>query len=429
MILYLGVTGGALGRFIGSFFTGDLDLILGAVITLFILSVLILVHEIGHFIAAKKLGIKIEEFGFGFPLTKAIFQVKRGETLYSFYPALIGGFVKLYGEDEAGGGKVELKNEKGELRKENFKEDLERAFFARPVWQRALVVVAGVLMNALLAFIIYYVFLGISGFRVELPRISDHKFIAVNQEDKLNTIIINNVSADSPADKAGIKKCDTNYCVAITKVNGVAPASADEFIKTIRVNQGKEVTLTLENQVGKKEAFETVLVPRVNPPKNQGALGVEFSMLETFVLTYSTPVQKIASGVTHPVNLMTYNFNVLKTLIKRSFETNDARGLASGLSGPVGIVRLGAEINKIGEMKERILTFLNLAGLLSISLAVTNVLPIPAMDGGRLFFILIEGITRKKVSPKLEAAIHAGGIFVLVALIILITFKDIFFSF
>lgn len=400
--------------------------VIGLIITLFILSVLILIHELGHFVTARKLGIKVEEFGFGFPLTKALFQFKRGETLYSFYPVLIGGFVKLYGEDEAGGGRAELKKEKVELSKENFKEDLGRAFFARPVWQRALVVAAGVFMNALLAFVIYYVFLGISGFRVELPRINDHKFFAVNQEDKLNTIIINGVSAGSPAEKAGIKKCDINYCVAITKVNGIAPISADEFIKTIRANQGKEVTLTLENQMGKKDTFETTLVPRVNPPKNQGALGVEFSMLETIVLSYSTPVQKIASGVTHPMNLMTYNFSVLKTLIVRSFEQKDASGLASGVSGPVGIAKLGSEINKIGDIKERILSFLNLAGLLSISLAVMNVLPIPALDGGRLFFILMEGVTRKKVSPKLEAAIHAGGMVVLLGLIALVTLKDIF---
>lgn len=401
-----------------------LTTIVGILITFFILSVLILIHEMGHFFTAKKLGIKVEEFGFGFPLTKALFQIKRGETLYSFYPALIGGFVKLYGEDEAGGGKIEIKDQKS-----NLNEDLGRAFFARPVWQRALVVVAGVFMNAILAFVIYYVFLGISGFRVELPRIGDHNFFAVNQEDKLNTIIIKDVSKGSPAQNAGIKKCDTNYCAAVTKVNGKAPVSDDEFINTIKANVGKEITLTLENQMGTRETFEKVLVPRANPPKNQGALGVEFSMLETFVLTYATPMQKITSGVAHPLNLMSYNFSVLKTLIERSFEKKDASDLAGGISGPVGIVRLGAEINKIGELKERVLTFLNFAGLLSISLAVMNILPIPAMDGGRLFFILIEGVIRKKVSPKVEAAIHAGGIFVLLALIALVTFKDIFFSF
>lgn len=398
----------------------SLETIIGIVITLGILSVLILIHELGHFITARRLGIKVEEFGFGFPLTKALFQFRRGETLYSFYPVLIGGFVKLYGEDDAGGGRIEIKDQKL-----NLKEDLERAFFARPVWQRALVVLAGVIMNAVLAFLIYYIFLPISGFTVEIPRITSHKFLAVDQTEKLDALVISSVADGSPASLAGMKGCDEDYCSAITSINGVKPNTSEEFIAIIKQNLDKDTTLTVENQLGKREKQTVTVVPRSNPPEGEGALGISFSPFEVFVLKYNSPVQKVFSGVSHPVNLMSYNFAVLKHLIKQAVAEKDAEALGMGVSGPAGIVKLGVEINKIADIKEKVLSFMNLAGLLSISLAVFNVLPIPALDGGRLFFILVEGVTRKKVSPRIEAAIHTVGMVILLGLIVLVTFKDI----
>src|SRR3990167_9711363 len=111
-----------------------------------ILSVLVLIHELGHFFVAKKFGIKVEEFGFGFP--PRVWGKRIGETLYSINALPIGGFVKLYGEDEAGGGKIQIKNQKSNLK------DINRAFFAKPIYQRVIVVVAGVTMNFLLAFAI-----------------------------------------------------------------------------------------------------------------------------------------------------------------------------------------------------------------------------------------------------------------------------------
>src|SRR6185437_16866825 len=129
------------------------------VVFLLILSVLVLIHEAGHYFMAKKFGIKVEEFGFGFPLTPALWQRQKGETVYSFYPVLIGGFVKLYGEDDAGGGKVSSKDQKVS------KDDEARAFYSRSLGQRITVVVAGVVMNTILAVAIYYVFLAMGNFQ------------------------------------------------------------------------------------------------------------------------------------------------------------------------------------------------------------------------------------------------------------------------
>jgi regulator of sigma E protease len=395
-----------------------LTAIIGFLITLFILSILVLIHEFGHFITAKRLGIKVEEFGFGFP-PKA-WGKKIGETTYTINWLPIGGFVKLHGEDDAGGGKVNLKDLTKDVT------DIKRAFFARPVWQRALVVLAGVIMNSLLAFIIYYGFMFLAGFQTELPLLNDHKFFAAEQRNKLNNIVIRGVSENSPAANAGIRECSEEYCASIVTINGREPQNSEDFGDTVRKNKGREITLGIKNLAGDKDTETITLIPRENPPKNEGALGIEFSIIETVELLYKTPVQKLLSGITHPLNLMSYNFSVMKTLITQAIVEKDTEALSTGISGPVGIVRLGSQINQIVDLRERFMQFLNLAGLLSISLAVFNVLPIPALDGGRLFFILLEGITRKKVSPKIEGVIHTVGMFLLLGLILLITFKDIF---
>src|SRR3982751_1656936 len=130
-------------------------MIISLLVFIAILSVLVVIHELGHFLVAKKLGIKVEEFGFGFP--PRAFGIKRGETIYSINWLPIGGFVKLYGEDEAGGGKINLQAKGSEVRGEG--KEINRAFFAKPAWQRALVIVAGVVMNAVLAVVIYYVYM------------------------------------------------------------------------------------------------------------------------------------------------------------------------------------------------------------------------------------------------------------------------------
>lgn len=391
-----------------------------AIVFLFILSVLVLIHEAGHFFVAKRLGIKVEEFGFGLPLLPAIWSIKRGETVYSIYPALIGGFVKLYGEDEAGAGRIKVKGESGELK--NKKGDEYRAFYSRSVGQRASVVVAGVIMNALLAAAIYYVFMFMSNFKTDLPvyppGLNVPSFLLVNQNVDTQ-IIISNVAKDSPAEKAGIKPI-----AKVLSVNGVKVEDIKNFQSIIKENQGKQVTLSWQDLKENKN-HTTVVVPRVNPPKNQGALGVTFFPSQTIHLNYERPAQKIFSGFTHPTNLMIYNFVALKELVASSIKEKNIDQLSQGVSGPVGIFNVVSLVIDIPELKERIMQLLNLAGILSISLAFFNVLPIPGLDGGRLFFILAEGMFGIKLKPKVEGYINAIGMAFLLGLILLVTYKDI----
>lgn len=370
-----------------------------------------LIHELGHFFMAKKFGIKVEEFGFGFP--PRMFSKKIGETIYSVNWLPIGGFVKLYGEDEAGGGKLVTSN-----KLQVTSRDKKRAFFAKSAWQRATVIIAGVVMNVFLAAIIYYAFLGISGFKTTLPLLSDYKFFGVNQTN-INEVVISAVSKNSPAEKKGLKPL-----TKIIAVNGEQIKDSKRFIDIVSQNKGKEIEIVY-SLLQTNETRTTKVTPRVSPPKDEGALGVGLFSLSSAVLNYQTPIQKVFSGIIHPVNLMGYNLNVMAQLVKVSVEKKTTEPLSQGIAGPVGIASLTGSILEIQNLKEKILNLLNLAGILSISLAFFNILPIPALDGGRLFFILIEAVIGKKVNQRIESLIHTIGMIVLLGLMALITFKDI----
>lgn len=384
-----------------------------ALIFLLILSVLVLIHELGHFLVAKKLGIKVEEFGFGFP-PRAL-SIKRGETVYSINFLPIGGFVKLYGEDEAGGGRISVRNSK--FKTQSFPEK-ERAFFTRSVGQRASVVIAGVVMNALLAIVIFYIYLFIAGFKAEVPLLLNYNFSSVNQKN-VSDVLVSGVSKNSPAEKAGIKAP-----ARITSVNNITNFSGKEFFEIVNKNKGKEIIVKWID-LKTNQVKTTKIVPRVNPPKNEGALGIRFAVVTTSKLTYDTIAQKVFSGITYPTDLALYNFKIMGHLISLSLQQKTAAPLGDSVAGPVGIFSVVGTTLQIQDFKERVAQILNIAGLLSISLAVFNVLPIPALDGGRLFFILLEGLIGKKISPKFESMIHTIGMAVLLALIFLITFKDI----
>lgn len=388
-------------------------MVLTALVFLIILSVLVLIHELGHFLVAKRFGIKIEEFGFGFP--PRAFGIKKGETLYSINWLPIGGFVKLYGEDEAGGGKISTKVRRATG---TYIPDLKRAFFARPPWQKAMVVIAGVVMNAALASIIFYIFLFMSGFTTEIPLLGKHRFFFVNQQN-IEGVVVDKVAKSSPAEKAGIQPMSK-----IVAVNEEKIENTQYFLDVVKKHKGKEITLVWEN-IQTNKRFEAKLTPRENPPKDEGALGVRFFSFVTARLTYETNAQKLLSGIVHPINLMSYNLDVLKTLIAASLRQKSAEPLSGAVSGPVGIYSLVGNIIEIPNVKDRVMQVLNLAGILSISLAFFNILPIPALDGGRLFFILIEGITGRKVPEKFETMIHTAGMALLLALLALITFQDI----
>ncbi|HUD09280.1 MAG TPA: M50 family metallopeptidase [Patescibacteria group bacterium] len=386
------------------------------IVFLVILSVLVLIHEAGHFFVAKLFGIKVEEFGFGFPLTRPIFSFKKGETQYSFYPALIGGFVKLYGEDEAGAGRVSVQNnsfsmkeediqissdsvleedieisEKITISKKNAVEDSSRAFFAKPIWQRAIVIFAGAFMNFVLAVVIISFLFSVVG--AQMPG---------------NKVIVDMVVKGASAAKAGIVVGDT-----IVSVDKISVSSTEQLATYAKKHLGQKLTLEVSSQ--KSVVRSLIVTPRKVYPANEGPMGIAISqnVITKKYPWYEAPFVGTKEAL-HEIVLMCQG---LVTLVSQLiFHAS----VPAGVTGPVGIAQL------TGIFCSNTNSCLSFISLISLNLAIINILPIPALDGGRLLFIVIEGVFRKKVSAEIEARAHMIGMIFLLGLIALITLHDLF---
>lgn len=365
-------------------------------ITIFILTILFLmfVHELGHFLMAKKFDIKVLEFGFGIP--PKIIGKKIGETILSLNLLPIGAFVRLMGEDETGAVTA-------------------RDFRAKSVGARMVVVVAGVAMNFLVAFTLFYLVLGWQGFQARFPLIVDHRFVGVTQKNE-NFVLIGQVAKGSPAQEAGIHSGD--QMVAINGENIIEGKQAIEKTKSLA---GQEIKLTLANP----ETHQTKVVqvtPRKNPPEGEGPLGVTLGQVKVANLLYEKPWQKILSGPIHAYNIVIYSGRITGDLINQSFAQKSFGPVSSSVSGPVGITNIA---NQILKTQNPFIPYLGFIALISLNLAVFNLLPIPALDGGRLFFLLIEAVTRRKVHAGIERWVHTIGMALLLGLTLLVTLSDI----
>lgn len=354
---------------------------LTVLIFIIVLGVLVLVHEFGHFITAKRAGMKVEEFGFGFP--PKIFSIKKGETRYSLNLIPFGGFVKIYGED-------------GEDRSN------ARSFSAKPAGTRARVIAAGVIMNILLAFVLLSIG-NLFGLRVgltgdETARVSDIK------------VQITQVVANSPAADADLRTLDNIVGVAQGDQRIAFTTTADTQ-KYIRDHAGQPITLEIER--GNDKIVKTV-TPRVNPPVGEGALGI--SLAATGIVKYPW-YQALYRGAQVTGILFINTLIGYFTIIKNIFAFG-APGV--DLTGPVGIAKITGQAARIG------FTYLmQFTAIISINLAVLNVIPFPALDGGRLLFILIEKIKRSPLSKRVEGTANAIGFSLLILLMIYVTSKDI----
>lgn len=344
---------------------------------LIVLSVLILVHEFGHFIVAKKSGIMVEEFGLGLP--PRLFGKKIGETLYSINLLPFGGFNKLHGEQ----------NEEGIT-------SLKKSFLHKSKKTRALVIIAGVIMNFLLAIVVFAIVYSFSG----IPR----------DTGKLKVI---DVSVGSPAQVGGIVVGDI-----ITKVGNENIVSSDDFIAKTALLKGKGTVFGVQRIINDQTSNVKIrLTPRETPPENEGPIGVTITTMEIyFPPIWQRPFYGIYYGFKDAIfwgkTVATGLFGIVAGIFKGQ--------TPQGVSGPIGVYAITTEATKGG-----ILSLLNFIGILSVNLAVLNIVPFPALDGGRLLFIGIEAVTRKKISHKVEGMINGIGFIFLLALILLITIGDI----
>lgn len=365
------------------------------IIFVIILGVLVFVHELGHFLTARRNGVKADEFGFGFPPRAAGFfqdeetkkykfvwgnkDVQSANTIYSINWIPLGGFVKIKGEDGGGVNEVD-------------------SFAAKKAWPRIKILAAGVIMNFILAWFLLSISLMIGA-----PEEIDS-----NQGDLSQVKIqINTVSPGSPAESVGIKVGDE-----ILKENAQTNfKNIQEVQNFIKANQGKEIALNLKRG---DEVVAVKVVPRENAPKDEGALGI--AMSQTAIVSH--PIgESLWLGAVEVYQITIAIVMALGGIIASLFV---GKGVGADVSGPIGIAILTKQVATLG------LTYiLRFAALLSINLGIINALPIPALDGGRILFILIEKIKGSPVSQETEQKFHTIGFILLILLMVLVTLRDV----
>jgi regulator of sigma E protease len=362
-----------------------------------VLSILVLVHEFGHFYSARKFGCKVEEFGFGFPPRVFGFRRKRDGhdgTLYSVNWIPLGGFVKIKGEG-------------GEAAEE------ADSFAHKKAWQRAIILSAGVGMNVLLA-----VFLLSVGYVFGVPQaIEDLPSFAKVRDRRIQVM---NVQKDSPAEKAGIETTDTllGYLPVessdeIPSLESISSFSGTKAIQDyFNENTGNEVIVVVKKADGQEMPVN--LTPEELAGLGRGGIGV--ALVETGIVSYPwyiAPYKGLMATVSLTKQIVVAFAYLLRDLVIE-------QRLSMDVTGPIGIAVLTGSV-----VRQGISQLIYFVALLSINLAIINFLPFPALDGGRFLFLAIEKIRRKPVDHKVENIIHTLGFVLLLFLVLVVTVRDV----
>lgn len=347
------------------------------IIVILILGILVLVHELGHFISAIKLGVEVEEFGIGFP--PKLFSVKRKGVIYSLNLIPLGGFVKITGEsgDDS---------------------DDPNSFANQAAWKKIIILSAGVFMN----FIFAIIFLS-AAFYFGIPQAIDNS-IPADKVDYKNIMIVE-VLKDSPADQAGITVGDE-----VVLLNDKIFDSSDGIYDELGNNQGAPISLTI-NRGNEKLSFN--LESRVMTEGDPAIIGV--GLVDTGVIHYGF-FASIWQGISTTILMIWRVIEALFNLFAQLFTEGK---LAPEIGGPVAVVVIAGQMANLG-----LIYILQFAAILSINLGVINFFPFPALDGGRVMFVIAELITRKKLSEKVETIIHNSGFILILVLLAALTFRD-----
>lgn len=351
------------------------------------LSLLILGHEFGHFLAARFFKLRVEEFGIGFPPRIFAWRPKakekgtprsadgsQGETEYSFNWLPFGGFVKIAGET----GEFALKKNGAAVLVSD--EEKKRLFSFQPAWKRAIVLSAGIVMNFLLGWLLLSIILAAG-----TPSV----------------LLVEGVQVNSPAAQAGFKQGDIF----------VDFKTAAEFSAFVDARRGEEVALRIKRDGGE---VRITAIPRVTPPEGEGALGV-----------------RLAEGGSKPQNIFSALYNGLtqtvlivgvtvSSLFDLLFNLFTHGRLVSDVVGPVGIFTVAQQTGSIG-----LIYLIQLLSLISLNLAVVNLIPFPALDGGRLFLLIIEKFKGSPISRRVEMYLNGVGFVFLLLLMAIITIRDV----
>lgn len=355
---------------------------------------LVLVHEAGHFFTAKKFGIRVDEFGFGFP--PKLFSIKKGETEYSFNLLPLGGFVKIFGENP------DDENTSGP--------DANRSFVNKPKWQQAIVLFAGIFSNFVLAWILFSI-----GFMSGLPASVGNR--NTNYELKDVNLVVVSVLPKSPAENAGLMVGDKIINIQNLLAEGaggdnftnqISPESIKSFVME---GEGKEINI---GYIRGKDSEVNIakIIPKEN--KEEFTIGVSLDEIGTAKLPFFTA---FLEGMKLNWSMTKNTAIGLFTLIKEGIQ---GKGSFASVAGPVGLVGIVGDAYQFG-----FAYLLSFTALISINLAIINLLPFPALDGGRLLFLLIEKIKGSRISPKVANTANMIGFFILILLMIVVTYHDI----
>ena len=370
------------------------------IIFIIILMVLVIAHEAGHFFTAKAFKIRVDEFGFGFP--PKLFGFKRGETEYTINALPFGGFVKIFGEDldETDFVKVGLLDEK----ETQIKSDFSRSLASKPKYQQALVMLAGICANFLFAWLLFSF-----GFMSGLPTSVGSESTGYTLQDK--NLVIVSVLSKSPAEIAGLKTGDKIITLTSGK-DSISEISPDS-LKTFVISHPDEITF--EYLRGKNLNINTVEVkPILNKAEKKPEIGISMDEIGTLKL----PVfRALVEGMKLDWSVTKGTVLGLYSLISGGIH---GKGGFSSITGPVGMVGIVGDASKFG-----IAYLLSFAALISVNLAIINLIPFPALDGGRLLFLLIEKIKGSRINAKFANMANTIGFAILILLMLLVTYHDV----
>jgi regulator of sigma E protease len=345
------------------------------IIFVVLLGVLIMVHELGHFILAKRAGVKVEEFAIGFPPRLA--TIRRGETDYSINLIPLGGYVRMLGEEDP---------------------SAPRSFAAARRWWRVAILAAGATMNILLAIILFG---GAYAAGWPMPTKTD--------------VVVLDVLPETPAAAAGLQPGDV-----IRSFAGVAIAQSDQLRALTSNNLGKPISVVV---IRNGQTLNLSLTPRSTWPSDQGPMGVAIQDHAVKIEPVYYPVgQALVLGAGRTIQTVVMTVTLPIAVMRGLIPADEARPV-----GPVGIYQIASQASTETVATGWWFPILSVAGTISAGLGVANLLPIPGLDGGRLLFVLIEALRGRRISPARESMIHFIGLAFLVSAVLVVTYFDVLF--
>lgn len=368
-----------------------LSIILNILLFVFVIGILTFVHELGHFLVAKAIKAKVYEFSLGFG--PVLFKKKYKETQYSIRMLPLGGFVKIMGDGDPGKYR-EIKNDSGNLNN-------------KPKIAQIGVMLAGVTMNILFSIAIYFIVIASMGWKIPLSYDFEN-FKPVGgtvSREIIGKVQYSEVVEGGSADKAKIPEKGI-----IRSIEGIELKYTDEIKSLLAKYKGNSVNINI--------CVDDICKDYLVNVTSEGTIGISMSPNYYVVLSYEN--NKVFSGFAHIINTLSLISDKLGDMFKYAKQTGDYSDLSNSVSGPVGIYFLIDYFKQFG-----VITFISIMADLSLSLAIVNILPIPALDGGRVLILMIEGVLKKEFNEKAKNLIINISFILLMILVLFIMIKDI----